>query len=255
MAQVRAQLVLVVIGLLLVSGCGKDVAPTGSATNDVTELQLRVNSPPTTADAEAEEGIGPGQGGDKYDLIVENQFLAARQHSVSTFSIDVDTASYSKTRMFLFDNRRLPPADAVRIEELVNYFTYDYAGPKDEHPFAANVETAECPWRPAHRLVRIGIKGREMPPQQRPSSNLVFLLDVSGSMSDANKLPLLKRGMKMLVDQLGENDRVAMVVYASAAGLVLPSTTGDQKQTILDALEHLHAGGSTNGGQGIQLAY
>ena len=111
--------------------------------------------------AESEEGTGPGQGGDKYDLIVENAFLAAQQNPLSTFSIDVDTASYSKTRMFLLDHQRLPPADAVRIEELVNYFTYDYAGPEDEHPFAANVEIAQCPWKPEHRLVRVGIKGKE----------------------------------------------------------------------------------------------
>ncbi|MBM4090922.1 MAG: VWA domain-containing protein [Planctomycetes bacterium] len=203
----------------------------------------------------AEEGVGPGQGGDKFDLIVENAFLSAGQQPLSTFSIDVDTASYSKTRMFLLDHRRLPPKDAVRIEELVNYFTYSYAGPRDEHPFAANVEIAQCPWKPAHRLVRIGIKGREMPQTERPRSNLVFLIDVSGSMDDPNKLPLLKRGMKMLVDQLGENDRVAMVVYAGAAGLVLPPTNGSQKQTILDALERLQAGGSTNGGEGVRLAY
>ncbi len=174
---------------------------------------------------------------------------------VSTFSIDVDTASYAKMRMFLLDNHRLPPADAVRIEELVNYFPYNYHGPRDEHPFAANVEVATCPWAPEHRLVQIGLKGLEVDRGERPRSNLVFLLDVSGSMSAANKLPLLKRGMKMLVDQLGENDQVAIVVYASAVGLVLPSTPGDQKQQILDALEHLHAGGSTNGGRGVQLAY
>lgn len=206
-------------------------------------------------DVAAEEGRGPGEGGDKYDLIVENAFLAAREQPLSTFSIDVDTASYAKTRMFLLEHGRLPPADAVRIEELVNYFTYAYAGPEDEHPFTPHVEIAECPWKPAHRLVRIGIKGKEIQQQQRPLSNLVFLIDVSGSMNLPNKLPLLKRAMKMLVDQLGENDRVAMVVYAGAAGLVLPSTGGDQKQTILDALQQLQAGGSTNGGQGIQLAY
>jgi Ca-activated chloride channel family protein len=202
-----------------------------------------------------EEGQGPGQGGDKYDLIVENTFLAAQANPRSTFSIDVDTASYSKTRMFLLQTGRLPPADAVRIEELINYFVYSYPPPTDEHPFAVHAEVAACPWARDHRLVRIGIKGKEMPQQQRPLSNLVFLLDVSGSMAQPNKLPLLQRGMKMLVDQLGENDRVAIVVYAGAAGLVLPSTSGDNKQTILDALERLQAGGSTNGGEGIRLAY
>ena len=115
-----------------------------------------------------QEGQGPGQGGDKYDLIVENPFLSAKQNPLSTFSIDVDTASYSKTRLYLFDHHQLPPADAVRIEELVNYFVYDYQGPSDEHPFAANVEIAQCPWKPEHRLVRVGIKGKEMPQQERP---------------------------------------------------------------------------------------
>ena len=221
-------------------------APAAEAPPSLTEL---------AAGAPAQEGQGPGQGGDKYGLIVENQFLSAKQNPLSTFSIDVDTAAYSKTRMYLFDHNQLPPADAVRIEELVNYFVYDYQGPSDEHPFAANVEIAQCPWKPEHRLVRVGIKGKEMPQQERPLSNLVFLIDVSGSMNQPNKLPLLQRGMKMLVDQLGENDRAAMVVYAGAAGLVLPSTGGDHKQTIMDALEKLQAGGSTNGGQGIQLAY
>jgi Ca-activated chloride channel family protein len=204
--------------------------------------------------ARADEGQGPGQAGDRYETIVENPFRSAVENPLSTFSIDVDTASYSKVRMYLMQQGVMPNPDAVRIEELINYFQYDYAGPQDEHPFAANVEVAVCPWKPEHRLVRIGIKGKEIE-QQRPASNLVFLLDVSGSMDQPNRLPLLKRGMKMLVDQLGENDRVAIVVYAGAAGLVLDSTTGDRKQVILDALDRLQAGGSTNGGQGIQLAY
>ncbi|MCP4811552.1 MAG: VWA domain-containing protein, partial [Planctomycetaceae bacterium] len=138
---------------------------------------------------------------------------------------------------------------------LVNYFTYGYEAPTDDHPFASRVEITQCPWTPKHRLARIGIKGREIEQAKRPSSNLVFLLDVSGSMESRNKLPLLRRGMKMLVDQLGENDRVAIVVYAGAAGLVLDSTTADQKGVILGALDRLQAGGSTNGGAGIQLAY
>ena len=199
-------------------------------------------------------GRGPGEGGDRFDRIYENRFLAVTDKPLSTFSIDVDTASYSKVRMFLQQNR-LPRPDAVRIEELVNYFTYRYEAPTDDHPFASRVEITQCPWTPNHRLARIGIKGREIEQANRPSSNLVFLLDVSGSMESRNKLPLLRRGMKMLVDQLGENDRVAIVVYAGAAGLVLDSTTADQKGVILGALDRLQAGGSTNGGAGIQLAY
>ena len=199
-------------------------------------------------------GKGPGQAGDRYDRIYENAFLKAKDNPLSTFSIDVDTAAYSKVRMYLKSGQS-PRPDAVRIEELVNYFLYSYEPPTDDKPFAARIEITQCPWAPKHRLARIGIKGKEIENQKRPASNLVFLLDVSGSMRSPNKLPLLKRGMKMLVDQLGENDRVAIVVYASASGLVLDSTTADEKETIMSSLERLNAGGSTNGGAGIQLAY
>ncbi|MBC8356321.1 MAG: VWA domain-containing protein [Planctomycetes bacterium] len=201
-----------------------------------------------------DQGHGPGVGGDKYDLIVEKSFVPVREQPLSTFSIDVDTASYSKTRMHLLQQNSMPPVDAVRIEELVNYFDYDYSPPVGDQPFSVNVEVANAPWHPQHRLARIGLKGREIL-QQRPSSNLVFLLDVSGSMDYANKLPLVKQGLRLLTSQLGENDRVAIVVYAGAAGLVLPPTHGDNKHRILEALDQLHAGGSTNGAQGIQLAY
>jgi Ca-activated chloride channel family protein len=202
-----------------------------------------------------DEGQGPGEGGDKYAHIVENPFLKAADAPLSTFAIDVDTTSYSKTRMYLLEHRTLPPPDAVRIEELLNYFTYDYAGPTGEHPFAANLEVAQCPWQAEHALVRIGIKGREIDQGKRPASNLVFLIDVSGSMSPPNKLPLVRRGLKMLVDELGEDDRVALVVYAGAAGMVLPSTPCSEKSRIVAALDRLAAGGSTNGGEGIRLAY
>jgi Ca-activated chloride channel family protein len=189
-----------------------------------------------------------------YDYISDNPFLDVAQNPLSTFSIDVDTASYSNVRRFL-DGGSLPPKDAVRIEELVNYFDYDYRGPKDEKPFAANLELSEAPWKPEHRLLRIGLKGREISPGKRPPGNLVFLLDVSGSMADENKLPLVKESMRLLVDQLTESDRVAIVVYASDTHVVLPSTSGDQKEKLRDAIDRLHAGGSTNGASGIQLAY
>ncbi len=200
------------------------------------------------------EGIGPGQAGDKFAYSLENQFLNVKDTPLSTFSIDVDTASYSKTRAYLLQHHSLPPTDAVRIEEMINYFDYSYSPPTDDHPFAVHVETAACPWQPKHRLVRFGIQGKKLE-SQRPSSNLVFLLDVSGSMDQPNKLPLVVYGMKMLVSQLGENDKVSIVVYAGAAGLVLPATSGEDHQRIIGALEQLHAGGSTNGGQGIHLAY
>lgn len=203
------------------------------------------------------EGIGPGRSGDQYSRITENPFTAAvGEGAVSTFSIDVDTASYANVRQFLLQNHVMPPPDAVRIEELVNYFDYDYEAPTStEVPFAAHVEVAACPWKPKHRLVRVALKGREVEKEARPLSNLVFLLDVSGSMNQQNKLPLLKQGMKMLAEQLGENDRVAIVVYASSEGLALPSTPGTDKETILGALDRLAAGGSTAGGAGIRLAY
>jgi Ca-activated chloride channel family protein len=196
-----------------------------------------------------------------YDPIVENAFQSVAQQPLSTFSIDVDTASYANVRRFLSQGT-LPPPGAVRIEEMINYFRYDYAPPqaagaKDDHPapFAAHTVVAACPWTPGHRLVRIALKGREIAVEDRPASNLVFLLDVSGSMRDGNKLPLVKEGLRLLVEKLGENDRVAIVVYAGASGLVLPSTLGTHKEKIMYAIDQLEAGGSTNGASGIQLAY
>ncbi len=191
---------------------------------------------------------------EEYNRIVDNSFIAVSQDPLATLSIDVDTASYANVRRFL-NQRMLPPADAVRIEEMINYFTYDYAVPDDGRPVGINAEVSAAPWNRQHRLVRLGIKGIEIPLDERAPSNLVFLVDVSGSMRDQNKLPLLKSGMKLLVDQLGENDRVAIVVYAGASGMVLPSTGGDKNGRIMAALERLTAGGSTNGGAGIELAY
>ncbi|MEK6235877.1 MAG: VWA domain-containing protein, partial [Planctomycetales bacterium] len=156
---------------------------------------------------------------------------------------------------YLQRNKILPPPDAVRIEEFINYFRYDYPTPQGEDPFTVHAEVAGCPWNPEHRLLRIGLKGLEIDNDQRPSSNLVFLLDVSGSMSSPDKLPLLRRSLKMMLDYLGENDRVAIVVYAGASGLVLSSTPGSEKAKVVNALDHLQAGGSTNGGAGIKLAY
>jgi len=190
----------------------------------------------------------------RYGHIEENPFLAAPDNPLSTFSIDVDTASYSNIRRFI-ENGALPPKDAVRVEEMINYFAYDYPQPNEGTPFSVNLDAASCPWQPAHRLVRIGLKGREMPNEKRPASNLVFLLDVSGSMEPVNRLPLVKQAMRLLVEKLGENDRVAIVIYAGASGLALPSTTGDHKEQILNALENLQASGSTNGAEGIELAY
>jgi Ca-activated chloride channel family protein len=189
-----------------------------------------------------------------YDRIDDNPFLEVGANPLSTFSIDVDTASYANVRRFI-TRSTLPPKDAVRIEEMVNYFDYDYPPPADGEPFSVNVEIAGAPWKPDHRLMRIGLKGAPVPRDGRPPLNLVFLLDVSGSMGSPEKLPLLKQAMRLLVEELRENDQVAIVVYAGASGMVLPRTSGDQKRVILDALDRLEAGGSTNGGEGIRLAY
>ncbi|HQV60590.1 MAG TPA: von Willebrand factor type A domain-containing protein [Chitinophagaceae bacterium] len=189
-----------------------------------------------------------------YDNITENKFLKVADNPLSTFSIDVDAASYSNIRRFL-NNGQLPPAGAVRIEEMVNYFTYEYPQPENNEPFSINTEIAEAPWNKNHKLVLIGLQGKKISTENLPASNLVFLIDVSGSMSSQNKLPLVKASMKMLVDQLREEDKVAIVVYAGAAGLVLPPTTGENKSEIKEAIDKLESGGSTAGGAGIKLAY
>ncbi len=191
---------------------------------------------------------------EEYDGISENIFHEVLRNPLSTFSIDVDAASYSNMRRFI-SNGQQPPKDAVRIEEMVNYFDYDYAQPKGEDPFAVITEISTAPWNSNHRLVHIGLQGKIIPTENLPASNLVFLIDVSGSMSDPNKLPLLKSSLAMLVEQLREQDYVSMVVYAGAAGLVLEPTSGANKKEILTALDRLEAGGSTAGGAGIKLAY
>ena len=191
---------------------------------------------------------------EEYDAIRENIFHEALRNPLSTFSIDVDAASYSNMRRFINNGQR-PPKDAVRIEEMVNYFDYDYNQPTTEHPFNIITEISEAPWNSSHKLVHIGLQGKKIPTQNLPASNLVFLIDVSGSMDAPNKLPLLKSSFKMLVNELREQDHVAIVVYAGATGLVLEPTSGANKKKIIESLDNLEAGGSTAGGAGIQLAY
>jgi len=191
---------------------------------------------------------------ESYNTVDEQRFRTAVANPTSTFSIDVDAASYSNVRRFLSQGT-LPPKDAVRLEELVNYFPYQYSDHVGRHPFAVSTEVGPCPWAPEHRLVRIGLQARRVPTQSLPPSNLVFLIDVSGSMMSPDKLPLVQQAFRALVHELRPQDRVAIVVYAGAAGLVLPSTTGDEKATILAAIDRLQAGGSTAGGAGIRLAY
>jgi Ca-activated chloride channel family protein len=191
---------------------------------------------------------------EEYGRITENDFLEAVNNPLSTFSIDVDTASYSNVRRFL-NQGQLPPADAVRIDELINYFKYKYPEPEGDEPFSISAELAACPWEPAHKLIHIGLQGKRIPLTNAPANNLVFLIDTSGSMDEPDKLPLLKSAFKLLTDQLREQDRVAIVVYAGSAGLVLPSTSGSDKKAILSAIDNFEAGGSTAGGAGVNLAY
>lgn len=191
---------------------------------------------------------------ESYATIVENEFQSPLENPLSTFSIDVDNASYSNSRRFLM-NGQLPPKNAVRIEEFINYFNYDYPQPQGEAPFSVTTEISDCPWNLENKLLHIGLQGRKMPQEHLPPSNLVFLLDVSGSMNSPDKLPLLKNAFRLLVNQLRKSDRVAVVVYAGASGLALPSTPGSNKQKIMDALNRLQAGGSTAGAAGIELAY
>jgi Ca-activated chloride channel homolog len=191
---------------------------------------------------------------ERYEEVEDNPFIRAERDPRSTFSIDVDTASYALVRRFLNNGQR-PPRGAVRIEELVNYFTYAYPEPRPGEPFSLTADVAAAPWAPDHRLLRVGLKARHIARGARPASNLVFLIDVSGSMDQPNKLPLVKQGLTMLARQLDARDHVSIVVYAGASGLVLPPTSGSDRSDILDSLDRLQAGGSTNGGEGIQLAY
>lgn len=241
-ADVQSLSEVVVVGY----GTQKRSAVTGSVMMTETEYAPSFYAP-------QDEAL-PQHNTENYATIHENGFLEVKHNALSTFSIDVDAASYSNIRRFV-DQGQMPPKDAVRIEEMVNYFTYAYAQPSDDTPFAIATELSACPWNTDHQLVHIGLQGKEIPTEDLPASNLVFLIDVSGSMDAPNKLPLLKSAFRMLVNQMRPEDRVAIVVYAGAAGMVLPSTPASEKEKIMQALEELQAGGSTAGGAGINLAY
>ncbi|RZJ71290.1 von Willebrand factor type A domain-containing protein [Flavobacterium sp.] len=202
-----------------------------------------------------EKGFVTGNTNDEdYATFIENAFTSPKNEPLSTFSIDVDNASYTNVRRFLNNGQKVPK-DAVRVEEMVNFFKYDYPQPTGNHPFSINTEVADCSWNKDSKIVKIGLQGKHIPTDNLPASNFVFLIDVSGSMSDYNKLPLLQASMKLLVSQLRAEDKVSIVVYAGAAGLVLPSTKGTEKDKIISAFDNLQAGGSTAGGAGIELAY
>ena len=242
----------------LTTGCGPnpsklelaaDLAAESPVSSATIEQKSLSNVDFDQADDEPRAARGEG-----YNPIDQNPFRRVVNHPLSTFAIDVDAASYSNVRRFINEGQ-LPPQDAVRIEELINYFKYDYPQPEGDRPFSVTTEVSAAPWNPSHRLVHIGLQGKTIANENLPPSNLVFLLDVSGSMDEPNKLPLLKSAFRLLVDQLSDQDSVSIVVYAGSAGVVLPPTSRNQRSQILDAIEQLEAGGSTAGGEGIQRAY
>ncbi|MDY7003970.1 MAG: VWA domain-containing protein [Cyanobacteriota bacterium] len=222
--------------------------------NRTADIAVQQSVPTSMAESQIDSSLEPTSNTEEYNLINDNPFKVAKNNPLSTFSIDVDTASYSNLRRFISEGK-LPPKDAVRIEELINYFTYDYPQPEANNPFSITTEISDSPWNNQHKLVHIGIQGKDIVTENLPSSNLVFLLDVSGSMNTPNKLPLIKSAFQLLVDELTEKDTVSIVVYAGAAGVVLPPTKGSEKDKILAAINNLEAGGSTAGGEGIKLAY
>lgn len=234
-----------------------EVVVTGySLKSDMASKSVAMEAPPSSGSAayRSFDRFNNNFNTEGYAGISENGFKNVKKNPLSTFSIDVDNASYSNVRRFI-NMGELPPADAVRIEEMINYFKYDYPEPEGEHPFSVYTELSVCPWNKRHQLFHVGLRGRRIDKSSLPPSNLVFLIDVSGSMSDPNKLPLLKSAFSLLVNELRPVDRVAIVVYAGAAGLVLESTPGNRKETILAAISNLSAGGSTAGGAGLKLAY
>jgi len=237
------------IAMLISAGC-KNSSYDGEAacTDSITAESLTNYSEDAMAHTEN------NQNAESYTKLVENPFKSPKTAPLSTFSIDVDNASYTNIRRFI-NNGQPVPKDAVRVEEMMNFFKYTYPQPQDQHPFSINTEYSESPWNPKHKLLKIGLQGKDVPLTNLPASNLVFLVDVSGSMSDDNKLPLLKESMKILVKELRSIDKVSIVVYAGAAGVVLEPTSGDAKEKIMAAFDDLIAGGSTAGGEGIELAY
>ena len=280
MKKLGLQVALALVLAVVLIGCEQHVIQQESPEEEVDgdhPVEYEMAPPPVAADAVAPLGllderiagtkvlqhaakqqlsevVPPGQNAETYERIVENAFQKAEDHPLSTFSIDVDAASYSNLRRFIRQGWA-PQKDAVRIEEMINYFVYDYPEPDGDYPFSITTEVGAAPWNPDHQLVHIGLQGQRLRGDEQPANNLVFLLDVSGSMSSEDKLPLLKKAFSMLVGELTGRDRVAIAVYAGAAGLVLPSTSGDEKAVILGALDRLEAGGSTAGAAGIRLAY
>lgn len=240
--------------LMLSIACNQGMSPNDKISSQERSVAADEVSAMPVAKVKKENEKDDGYNREGYAKIEENHFLSARQSPLSTFSIDVDEASYSNVRRFIMDGA-LPPPGAVRIEEMINYFDYKYPQPANDDPFSVNTEMSACPWNPSHQLALIGLQGKEFAAEKLPPANLVFLIDVSGSMNEPNKLPLVKSSLKLLTNKLRDEDHVAIVVYAGNAGLVLPSTAGGDKDKIMNAIGNLEAGGSTAGGQGLALAY
>ena len=245
------------------AGCASSTRPIGSTSMQPLVEAMPATAPPPAGKASAGElaaaiWLQPATAGfntEEYGRIIDNPFLKVIDNPLSTFSIDVDTASYANLRRFLMESRSMPPKDAVRIEEMINYFAYDYPAPAGEGPIASAFLMSRAPWEPEHWLLRVGLKAKDIDTASLPASNLVFLVDVSGSMSEDNKLPLLKESLKIMIESLRPRDRLSIVTYSSAATVALPSTPGSKKERIADAIGRLEAGGSTAGEAGIQLAY
>ncbi len=244
------------------AGCASSIRPIGSTSmKPLVEAMPAMAPPPAqkTSAGELAAAIRPqpanADSKEEYGRIVDNPFLKTIDNPVSTFSIDVDTASYANLRRFLMESRSMPPKDAVRIEEMVNYFTYGYPASMGEGPVASTFMMSHAPWEPGHWLLRVALKAKEIDTAGLPASNLVFLVDISGSMSEDNKLPLLKESLRIMAGSLRPQDRLSIVTYSSAAEVALASTPGSKKEKIADAIGQLEAGGSTAGGAGIQLAY
>lgn len=242
----KKHFILVSFVLLLLTNCKKAEGTEEMAVDAITVSEAPAEEYLETSAAETND--------ESYAEVEENPFESPKTAPLSTFSIDVDNASYTNIRRFINNGQKVP-ADAVRVEEMVNFFKYSYPQPKDSNPFSINTEYSACPWNENHKLLKIGLQGKNIPMTNLPTSNLVFLIDVSGSMDEDNKLPLLKESMRILVKELRAKDKVSIVVYAGSAGVVLSPTSGDEKEVIMDAFDELHAGGSTAGGEGIELAY
>jgi len=248
---------LIIVAIAILTSCQKKKEEDAYAASmdmimesPVMAKEVKIENPPN--EKENNEEIDTSD--EEYASLIENPFELTKNQPVSTFSIDVDNASYSNIRRMINEGRTVDK-NAVRIEEMVNYFKYDYPQPQNNHPFSINTEYSDSPWNPKHKLLKIGLQGKSVSMNNLPPSNIVFLIDTSGSMDEDNKLPLLKESLKILLNQLKAQDKVGIVVYAGSAGVILPSTSASEKSEILEAFDQLTAGGSTAGGEGIELAY